>query len=63
MVCGLVWLSWTEPPVAPSICGLVGARLREPSAEPMLEAEWVRDRASRVMLAVGTGRGKETKGG
>lgn len=37
--------------------GAAVPRLRTPSAEPTLEAEWVRERTSRVIPAVGTGGG------
>lgn len=52
MVCGLACSTAGLAAVAPSSC--VWVRLRVPSTEPMLEAEWVRERTSRVILAVGT---------
>ncbi len=41
--------------LAPSGSALVVLRLRMPSVEPTLEAEWVLERTSRVIPAVGTG--------
>lgn len=47
----MVWLTWPTPSLL-SEC--VHARLREPSTEPALVREAVRERARRVILAEGT---------
>lgn len=53
MVCAAVCLGLVD--LAPSGSVLVVLRLRVPSVEPTLEAEWVLERTSRVIPAVGTG--------
>lgn len=58
MVCAAVCSGLVE--LAPSGSVLVALRLRMPSVEPTLEAEWVLERTSRVIPAVGTvGRQRE----
>lgn len=52
MVCAAVCSGLVE--LAPSGSVLVALRLRMPSVEPTLEAEWVLERTSRVIPAVGT---------
>lgn len=47
---------------APSGSALVELRLRTPSVEPTLEAEWVLERTSRVIPTVGTGGGGDVLG-
>lgn len=42
-----------EPGVVSSVALLVWERLRGTSVEPLLEAEWVRERTSLVILDVG----------
>lgn len=52
MVCTSVRSGAAQP--APSANVLVALRLRTPSVELMLEAEWVLERTNRVIPAVGT---------
>lgn len=57
MVCPAVSAGLVQ--LAPSGSVLVVPRLRTPSVEPTLEAEWVLERTSRVIPAVGTEGGRE----
>lgn len=61
MVCAAVCLGLVD--LAPSGSVLVVLRLRVPSVEPTLEAEWVLERTSRVIPAVGTGRRQRHESG